>query len=319
MATERGALTRLLAKQEVTYGVNPGGADWVQYPFVPPLDFGGSQQLLRSPVIGISTGRDPAAPFYDAVTVDGSTGLPLDLNAIGFWLKMLFGAPVTTGGGADKTHTFKSGSATALPSFSAEVAFPSVATFGLMTGCKANTMSVRASPTGRPEVTLGILGRAAVRNGTSVDASPTPISPYEQFNSFQGTISRNSVALGYVTAAAFNFSNGMEPIRDIGSGNNIREALELDTDPSGSLTVRLSDTTLLTDSEGTAPIRLDLRFEISGTKSIEFTFPRAYLPLRKSVVPGRAGVEVTYDFLTESDPVLACAMQVVLKNQVASY
>jgi hypothetical protein len=318
MPTARGARTLLLAKQEVTYGTNPAGSDWRQYPFIPPLDLGGAQALLDSPVIGLSAGRDPADPFYDAVTVDGSFGIPIDLNDVGFWLKMLMGAP-TSVGPTNFTHTFKSGGATALPSFSCEVGYPDVPTYLLMTGCKAGGITINAAPTGRPTATVNILAQDVTRAGTSVDAAPTLATGYEQFNNFQGTISRNNVALSYITGCSLTFSNGLEPIRDIGSGNNIREALEQDTAVSGSITARLSDTTLLTDSEGTTPLEIDLLLQISATKSIEFTLPRAFLPRRKATVQGRAGVDVTFDLRGAFDATAACAMQVVLKNQVASY
>lgn len=318
MPTARGARTILLAKQEVTYGTNPGGTDWRQYPFVPPLDLGGAQALLDSPVIGLSSGRDPADPFYDAVTVDGSFGIPIDLSDIGFWLKMLMGAPTTTGS-TNFVHTFKSGAAAALPSFSAEVGYPDVPTYLLMTGCKAGGITFDAAPTGRPTATVSILAQDVARAGSSVDASPTLATGYEQFNNFQGTISRNNVALSYITAVSFTFSNGLEAIRDIGSGNNIREALEQDTAVSGSITTRLSDTTLLTDSEGTTPVEIDLLLQINANKSIEITLPRAFLPRRKATVQGRAGVDVTFELRGAFDVATACAMQVVLRNQTASY
>jgi hypothetical protein len=318
MATARGANTRLLAKEEGTYGTNPGGADWRQYPFIPPLDLGAAQQLLDSPVIGISAGRDPADPFYDAVTVDGNLQIPLDLSDVGFWLHKLFGDAATSGT-TNYTHVFKSGGSTALPSFSAEVGYPDVPTYVLMTGVKAGSMTVTASPTGRPTLSIGLLAQDAVRSGTSVDSSPTLVSGYEQFNNFQATISREGSALGYITACTMNFSNNLEAIRDIGSGNNIKEALEQDTQVSGTINVRLSSDTLLTDSEGTTPRQLDLLFEISATKSINFSVPRAFLPRRKAVVQGRAGVDVTFDFRASYDSSDAAAFVVTLKNQTASY
>jgi hypothetical protein len=318
MPTARGARTILLAKQEVTYGVNPGGADWRQYPFVPPLDLGGAQALLDSPVIGLSPGRDPADPFYDAVTVDGSFGIPIDLNDIGFWLKMLMGSP-TSVGPTNFAHTFRSGGAAALPSFSCEVGYPDVPTYLLMTGCKAGGITINAAPTGRPTATLNILAQDVARAGSSVDSIPTLASGYEQFNNFQATISRNNTALGFVTGCSLTFSNGLEAIRDIGSGNNIREALEQDTTVSGSITVRLSETTLLTDSEGTVPVEIDLLLQISATRSIEFTLPRVFLPRRKATVQGRAGVDVTFELRGAFDATAACAFQVILRNQVATY
>jgi hypothetical protein len=318
MATARGANTRLLAKEESAYGTNPAGSDWRQYPFIPPLDLGGAQQLLESPVIGVSAGRNPADPFYDAVTVDGTIQLPLDLSDIGFWLHKLFGDAATSGS-TDYTHVFKGGGSTALPSFSAEVGYPDVPNYVLMTGCKAGAFTVSAAPTGRPTCSVTILAQDATRSGSSVDASPTLVSDYEQFNNFQATISREGSPLGYVTACSMTFTNNLEAIRDIGSGNNIKEALEQDAQVSGSLTVRLSDDTLLDDSEGTTPIGLDLLFQITSVKSILFTVPRAFLPRRKAVVQGRAGVDVTFDFRASNDDSDATAFMVTLKNQTASY
>jgi hypothetical protein len=318
MPTARGANTILLAQQEVTYGINPGGTNWRQFPFVPPLDLGPAQALLDSPVIGVSAGRDPADPFYDAVTVDGGFGIPIDLIDSGFWLKMLLGAP-TSVGPTNFAHTFRSGSTTPLPSFTCEVGYPDVPTYVLMTGCKVGSMTIGAAPTGRPTASITVIGQDAARAGTSVDSTPALPANYEQFNNFQGTISRNGSALSYVTGYNLTFSNGLEPVRDIGSGNNIREALEQDTSVSGTITTRLSETTLLTDSEGTAPVDIDLLLQISPTRSIEFSVPRAFLPRRKATVPGRAGVDVTFDLRGSRDSAAGCAFQVILRNQVATY
>ena len=319
MATARGANTRLLAKEEAVYGTNPGGTDWRQFPFIPPLDLGASQQLLESQVIGVSAGRNPADPFFDATTVDGTINLPLDLIDIGFWLQKMFGDPATTGSDPNYTHTFKAGGAAALPSFSCEVGYPDVPDYVLMTGCKANTLTITAAPTGRPSASVSILAQDAARSGTSVDSSPTVPATYEQFNNFQATISRNGTALGYVTAVSLTCTNNLEAVRDIGSGNNIREALEQDVQVSGTIGVRLNNDTLLDDSEGVTPIELDLLFEISATKSIEITIPRAFLPRRKAVVQGRSGVDVTFDFRGANDGTAATAFQAVLKNQTATY
>lgn len=318
MATARGANTRLLAKEETVYGTSPGGSDWRQFPFIPPLDLGAAQQLLESPVIGVSAGRDPADPFYDAVTADGRIPVPLDLVDIGFWLHKLFGDATTTGSD-DYTHVFKSGSAAALPSFSTEVGYPDVPSYVLMTGCKAGTLSVAAAPTGRPQATVGILAQDAMRSGSSVDSSPTVPSGFTQFNNFQATVEREATPIGYVTAMSMDFTNNLEAVRDIGSGVNIKEALEQDTQVSGQLTLRLSDDTLLDDSEGSDPIALALQWQISSTQLIRFDVGRAFLPRRKAVVQGRAGVDITFDWRGAYDESNGCALMVTLKNQTASY
>jgi hypothetical protein len=317
MATARGANTKLLAIQEVTYGTAPGG-NWTQYPFIPPLDLGGAQQLLESPVIGVSPGRDPSDPFYDAVTVDGTVNIPLDLTLVGFWMKMLFGLPATTGSAPNYTHTFKSDSAT-IPFFSVEVGYPDVPSYVRLAGCKAGQLSVSAQPTDRPQASVTLLGKSASRHATSGGGTAVLPTGYEQFNNFQASLTRNGSALGYVTGVTFTYNNNLEPVRDIGSGNDIREALEQDSQITGTLNLRLSETTLLSDSEGTTPLELALTWQISATKSIAFRMPRVFLPRRKAQVQGRSGVDVTFDLRGSYDTTALCAMEVVLKNQTATY
>ena len=92
-----GAAARLAFKKEVTYGTNPGGTDFLQMPFIPPMRFGADQALIDSNVIGIGPTRDPSDPFYDGINVPINFAVPLDKTELGRWLQLLCGAPTTTG------------------------------------------------------------------------------------------------------------------------------------------------------------------------------------------------------------------------------
>ena len=72
----------------------------------------------RIDTIEFAYGRDPQAPIRDAVNVDGDVVIPMDAENLGFWLKAIFGQPVTTGT-TPRTHTFQSGGFT-LPSMAIE-------------------------------------------------------------------------------------------------------------------------------------------------------------------------------------------------------
>jgi hypothetical protein len=318
MAIAIGANTKLAFKKESVYGTNPGGTDWLQLPFTPPLDFGPSQNLEPSDVIGIATNRDAADPFYDAITVDGTVGVPVDKTEFGRWLQLLFGAPTTSNVGADYTHVFKSGG-TALPSASIEVGYPDIPRYMLATGVRAGQLDLTLAPTGRPTASIQLLGQAGTYSGSTVDASLTVPASYEQFNNFQGALKRNGSALASITAFRMTFSNGLEPLRTIRADQKIDEALPGETRVSGSLTARFADNTLLGDSEGTTPIAITATLTISAVKSLEFEIPRAFLPRRRARVEGRAGVSFDFDFEASYDGTTAAALQVTLKNQTTAY
>jgi hypothetical protein len=114
---------------ETTYGTPPVGG-FLRLPFA-STSLGAEQPLLNSELLGY--GRDPLAPVKDAVTADGDVVVPLDAEALGFWLKAAFGAPTTTGTGP-WTHEFQSGALT-LPSMSIETGMPEVPRYAMYSGC----------------------------------------------------------------------------------------------------------------------------------------------------------------------------------------
>lgn len=91
MPRAQGARATMAFAFEGVYGTPPGSG-FRQIPFV-STDLGGEQPLLDNEVLGF--GRDPVAPSRDALNVDGSVVIPLDLENFGLWLKGLFGQPVT--------------------------------------------------------------------------------------------------------------------------------------------------------------------------------------------------------------------------------
>lgn len=321
MAYSVGANTRLAFKKESSYGTNPGGTDWLQMPFIPRADFGATQNLIDSPVIGIGPTRDPSDPFFDGIEAGGSFSVPLDKTEIGRWLQMALGAPTTTGS-SDYTHVFKSGSTT-LPSAALEFGFPGLTTsqYFLSLGCRVGEITLEAAPTGLAQMGLTLVAQGTTRGTSSVDASLTAPASYEQFNNFQAALEREASALAAITSMSLRFSNGLEPLRTIRGDQKIDEALPGGVAVTGSLTARFGDPSLLlaADAEGATPIALTLTYTISATKMLEIHIPRAFLPQRRQVVEGRQGVQAQYDFQGSYDASAGCALQVTLKNQTASY
>jgi hypothetical protein len=93
MARQQGAKTALAFAFESTYGTPPGSG----YTQLPYSGFGlaAGQPLLDDNTLGV--GRDPAPPIKDALTADGEMTLPIGVDSLGFWLKLLFGSATVTG------------------------------------------------------------------------------------------------------------------------------------------------------------------------------------------------------------------------------
>ncbi len=114
MARQPGARTQVAFAFESVYGTPPASSNR-RMPFA-TTTLGSEQGLLSPELLGY--GRDPQAPIRDAVNVDGDVVIPMDAENLGFWLKSIFGQPVTTGT-TPRTHTFQSGGFT-LPSMAIE-------------------------------------------------------------------------------------------------------------------------------------------------------------------------------------------------------
>ncbi len=93
MARQQGAKVVTAFAFESTYGTAPGSG-YTQLPFI-STGLSAEQPLLDDDILGL--GRDPAVPIKDALTADGDHVIPLDTDGIGFWLKLLFGQPTSTG------------------------------------------------------------------------------------------------------------------------------------------------------------------------------------------------------------------------------
>ena len=308
-----GANCRLLMTPEATYGTAPAG-DWLRMPFL-SCDLGAEQPLLDADVIGLGGNRDPAAPFFDTVTVEGDVVVPVDLINIGHWLRLLLGAPVTTGTSPNFTHSFGSGTA-ALPSNSIEIGYPDVPNYDLCTGVRADTLEIDFSPTGPATATFGLMGQGSARGASSSGGTPTSAA-YTAFNKAQGAISRNGTALAQVTGARLTYANGMEMVRTIRADRKVEGVDPGIARATGQITARFADTTLLTQAQNNAPAEFAFSYTIDANRSLTFTLHEVYLALAKTPVEGPGGVEASFEFRAAFNATATRMMTAVLKNQQA--
>jgi hypothetical protein len=161
MARAQGARAQLASAFEVTYGTAPASG-YAKLPFV-SSSLGSEQGLIASDLLG--QGCDPSEPIRDVVSVDGDTVVLNDLRNFGMWLKLLFGAPTTTGTGPF-THTFVSGEWN-LPSIAVEIGMPEVPHDAMCTGVRADSLSFRMQRSGPANATIACVAQGETKTATS--------------------------------------------------------------------------------------------------------------------------------------------------------
>jgi hypothetical protein len=309
-----GANCRLLTFPEATYGTAPGG-NWRRMPFL-SCDLGAEQPLLDADVIGISTNRDPAAPFLDGVTVQGQAVVPLDIVNIGHWLRLLLGLPTTTGSAPNFVHTYGSGAAT-LPSNSIEIGYPDVPSYDVCTGVRADTMEIDFSPTGLATASVGLMGQGSQRSGTSAGGTPTTAA-YTAFHKAQGSITMDEADLAQVTGARLSYANSMEMVRTIRADRKVEGVDPGIARATGQITLRFESVDLLAQAQIGAPAEFAFAFTIDEHRSLTFTLHQVYLALAKTPIEGPAGVEASFEFRAAFNAAATRMMTAELRNGQAA-
>jgi len=312
----QGSSFKLFMLQEAVENVAPGG-NWTQSPCF-TFTLGADQELSADEILSANPNRDAADPFYGQISLAGDSRVPLDTVHIGKWLRMLFGAPVTTGTAPNYQHVFKSGSG-ALPSEAFEKAFPDIGSYERLTGVRANTMEVPISDAGGADVTFGLLGMQEATSSTSSAGSPATAA-FTRFQRPSGEIRMNGNPLGLITGGTWRFSNNMTVVDNTVRADQVAEGIDFgQSTGSGNVEMRFKDYSMVDQAISGLPVSLDYTLTLNANTSIEFRYPRAFLQRQRRPVDSPRGISIAVPFIAGYDPVSACLMQVTLRNQVATY
>lgn len=312
MARPYGSRAQMALAYEDTYGTTPASG-FVQMPFASGR-ISSERPLIDSELLGY--GRDPLAPILDAVTVDGEVTIPVDVTALGYWLKGLLGGPLTTGT-TPKVHTFHSGE-NVLPSMSIELGHPEVPNFDMARGVRVNTLRIALERRGLLQASVGLIAQREVPAGATAAGTPAAIA-LQRFGHFNAAITRNASPLGDIIAAEMTYSNNLEPVEVIRADGLIDGVDPTIASLRGTLNARFANTTLLDQAiAGTACV-LSFGWTISANASLLITAHSVFLPQPRKTVTGPGGVDVTFDWQASvaADP--ARMMTVVLTNAQTAY
>lgn len=312
MARAQGARSELALAFETVYGSSPASG-YKRMPFA-STTLGMEQPLLASELLGY--GRDPQAPIKDAISVDGDVVVPMDVEALGYWLKGAFGAPTTTGT-TPKTHTFNSGG-WSLPSMSIERATPEVPLYAMYAGCMVDRLNWTMQRSGLLTMTVGLIAQGEARATATAAGTPADIT-LARFGTFHGAIKRNGTSLGNIVSAEITYANNLDRIETIRADGKIDGADPSMAALSGSLTARFADTTLIDQAASGASCELEFSYVIDANNSFKMTAHAVYLPSPRVQVEGPQGVQVTFDWQAAKATSPARMCTAVLVNSVATY
>ena len=313
MARAYGSRSLMAFAFESTYGTAPGSG-YTKLPFA-TSGLSSEQPLVDSELLGF--GRDPLAPIKDAITADGDAVVPVDVDAFGYWLKLAFGAPTTTGT-TPKTHTFKSG-ALNLPSASIEIGTPEIPNYSMFSGVRLDELRFRMERSGNLQATAALVAQGETRNAATQAGTPASPALLKRFGHFQGSIKRNGSAIGEIISAEATYSNKLDRVETIRADGKIDGADPTIAALTGSLVARFADTTLLDQAVAGTSCALEFAWTISANESLTITAHEVYLPVPRRPIEGPGGIQATFAWQAALNAAAACMCTVVLKNAVASY
>nr|WP_092069599.1 phage tail tube protein [Dendrosporobacter quercicolus]NSL47528.1 hypothetical protein [Dendrosporobacter quercicolus DSM 1736]SDL92982.1 hypothetical protein SAMN04488502_1011207 [Dendrosporobacter quercicolus] len=309
-----GAQGRLLLDFETVYGQNPVSKNAKVLPFN-TFDVK-SKQNMKDPATITGT-RNPVEPSSGNVSVDGSIVTPLDDSAVGYWLKGLFGNPVTTGAAAPYRHVFKVGNTQ--PSMVLEKGFTDIGQYVLLNGCKISSFKLAFG--GEDELTAAIEIMGGQERLSAAPYAETPaVIPFAAFNNMHGRVEEGGSVLATVTKGEFTINTGLDGNQYTIGNNGCRSDIPAGIYKiSGSITALFDGPDLLQKALDGTKSSLKVNFA-ANNHSLEFLFPEILYERSSPGITGPAGVLISLPFQafyqSNTDHT---AVKATLVNSVESY
>jgi hypothetical protein len=321
MATSPIALGQLaraaFATESGSYGTPAAGS--YRYAHYYKANLRETKPIESDPVIGsgLNNYRDNGDLAPTLSEHGGSLELPLCLNQIGDWLRLVFGAPATSGA-TNFTHVFSSG-ALVVPSATIELN-PATNDFRQHVGCAVRSMKLDlADAPGNQRVMLDMLGYGENMLGSTGAGSPAAAKTYDPQGAALAEVLLGGSAVGVLMAASLTYETGLIQDRYIdGSGKFGGAVLAEQAQFFGDLRVRYTGPTLDAAALAGTSQALQIRFVKGVNNQISFDAPSCILGRAGVAIEGPGGIEQTLPFRCKQTSG-AAMLAVTLKNQIAAY
>jgi len=262
--------------------------------------------------------RDPIMPAFGNINVAGTNVVPADSIASGYWFKLLFGAPTTTGSASTYTHIFTT-RATSVPSACIEQQFPDISVIELFNGVKVNSLSMSFGGDGELTMSMDLLGSKETVSATSIVTTATAIT-LTRFNNFQAVIKEGGATSAICTALDLKFDAGLDPsvyvIGDAGFRSQLPDGIY---GISGTLTALFTSSALLAKAIAGTESSLQITLT-NGSTSLDIVINELLFKRSSPGIDGPKGVLVKLPFMGywQNDAGNAGA-KITLVNANASY
>lgn len=313
----RGYKTQCLMDYETVFGTLPDVADRAGV-ILPINTFGLNVNRNKNSAQTLTGRRDPVEPFDGNTEVTGDVVVPVDVNAFGYWLKLLLGAPTTTGT-TTYTHVYKVSDTT--PSGVVQCTYGTATeSYGLFTGVKCSSMSMTVGGDEELTATFSLAGRDAAYSTTDYDSNASLVT-LKRLNNFQAALKKDGTTFATCTQMDFTIDNGLDTsIRTIGGQGMVYDIPEGIMSVTGTMSCLFTDTTLLAAAKASTEMALELDIAIDASNSLSFKFPEVQLQYQGPTVDGPTGIMAQFPFVayfanSSDDSVIVAT----LVNSVASY
>jgi hypothetical protein len=272
-------------------------------------------QALNAPETIRGT-RQPVQPFTDVLSVSGNIVVPVDLRSFGWWLRGIFGAPVTTGGPAYQ-HVFTPG--LSMPSMVLEKGFVDLTQYIKYLGCRASKLSMMGGTGGEVTATIGIEGASETVSGTAYDSSLDTVT-FTRFLMSQLTAKEGGSTIANAKEISLDIDFGLDGDSYVIGGGGLRGDLpEGVMKISGKLVALFENATLLNKAINGTESSLQLTWT-SGTNILDILLPEIRYERNAPSIPGPKGLLVELPFQSYyENGAAASAVVITLTNDVASY
>ena len=311
----RGYKTSCLLDFETVFGEVPETPAGVVLPI---NSFGLNVNRNKNSAETLTGRRDPVEPFDGNTEVTGDLTVPVDTRAFGYWLKLLLGAPTTTGS-TTYTHVYKVSDTN--PSGIVQCTYGTTPeTYGLFSGVKMSSMAMTVGGDEELTATVSLAGRNVAYSSSDYNSSASLVT-LKRLNNFQASLKKDSTTFATCTTCDFTIDNGLDTsIRTIGGGGMVYDIPEGIMSVTGTMTTLFTNLDLLTAAKNSTEMSLELAIAIDASNSLTFKFSEVQLQYQGPTVDGPTGIMCEFPFVAYlADAVDDSVVTVTLVNDVASY
>jgi hypothetical protein len=290
--TARGYFEKLMLIWETDYGVTPtvNDGDMVCIPFI-NNSISTDENMIKSEVIRNGK-RYMQQPAFGNVNVGGDVTIPAEGISLGYWLKFMFGDPVTTGVGPYlHTYTPKNDN----PSASLQGGFSDKDLYFLWDGVKVNSAQFQFVTNQELQATMSLVGREETSSGTTLDNTPVE-NNFRKFQAKQVNFKLNGSTIATATECTLNIDQGIDTEQYTLSSNGRRvEAPEGMLDINGTAKLLFRDLTYYNLALNNTEFSIEIT-ATNGTDTFTVTLPEVVAPLKPVERNGAGPVMYNLEF-----------------------